>query len=1012
MLDQAFETSRQQNEIALRQLELGTPELSLMQRILSLLLYPQVGLRASSDVLNANTKGQSTLWAYAISGDVPILLLCIRDLAELPIVVELLHAHTYWYSQQVMIDLVILNLRDSSYSQDLQTQLQRLIVRSNSSQLLNQRGGVFVINADQMGQEANSLLQTAARVILDGAKGSIAAQLPPLSTVRNSLPLFIPPLSKLDILEATVPVSRPTDLLFDNGYGGFSADGQEYVIYLTAGQSTPAPWVNVIANERFGFLVSESGASYTWSENSSENRLTPWHNDPVTDTPGEALYLRDEETARVWSPTPLPSRDAEPYLIRHGAGYSLFEHNSQGLKQTTLCFAASDAPVKIIKLRLENTWNRPRRVTVTYYAEWVLGVNRSASQPYILSEYDHNSGALLVHNDYNTEFSGRVAFLAANKAPHGLTADRTEFLGRMGDVSHPAALGRIGLASTVEPGLDPCAAIQLHVDLPINGNEEVFFLLGEGTNREHALHLIQTYQDAAHVEVTRQAVNTFWDETLGAVSVQTPDPAMNILLNRWMLYQALACRIWGRTGFYQSSGAFGFRDQLQDVMALLLAKPSLARNHILEAARHQFEEGDVLHWWHPPSGRGVRTRFSDDLLWLPFVVAYYIQITEDTTILEEQIPFLTGALLKPEEDERYGQYDTSTEIVSLYEHCLRAIKHGSTMGAHGLPLMGTGDWNDGMNRVGMHGRGESVWVGWFLYSVFTKFAPLCEQHGDPSLANSYRQQADQLKTALETSTWDGAWYRRAFYDNGNPLGSAKDIECQIDAIAQSWAVLSEAGDTTHVDQAMSAVAERLVRTEDQLLLLFTPPFDKTPNDPGYIKGYPPGIRENGGQYTHAAIWTVWAFAQLGQGNRAGELFKFLNPISHSDTAEDARKYRVEPYVIAADIYSVAPYIGRGGWTWYTGSASWMYRLGIEALLGLQRKGDRLFINPCIPDNWTDYDMTYRDGETLYNIHIHNPEGVNRGVTQITLDGYVVKDYYIVLAKNSGKHEVHVQLGST
>jgi cyclic beta-1,2-glucan synthetase len=911
----------------------------------------------------------------------------------------------------VSVDLVILNFRDSSYSQELQGQLHRLIARSNSSPWLNRRGGIFVVNADQMQQADRTLIETVARVILDGKRGSLADQLPHISVQRVSLPIFTPSLSIQEPLEATPLLARPTDLQFDNGSGGFSADGKEYVIYLDAGQSTPAPWVNVIANEQFGFLVSETGAGYTWAENSSENRLTPWRNDPVADSPGETLYLRDEETAQVWSPMPLPSRDDQPYLVRHGAGYSQFEHHSQGLKQTTRLFAVADAPVKIIKIRLENTWNRPRRITVTYYAEWVLGVSRSVSQPYIIPEYDPNTGALLAHNRYNTEFGVRVAFLAANKAPHGLTTDRTEFLGRMGDLSHPAALSRIGLASTVEPGLDPCAALQLHVDLPVGGSEEVYFLLGEGSNREHALQLIQAYQDPAQVESEGQAVNQFWDRILGTVSVQTPDPTMDMMLNRWLLYQALSCRIWGRSGFYQSSGAFGFRDQLQDVMALLWAAPDIARDHILLAAQHQFEAGDVLHWWHPPTGRGVRTRCSDDLLWLPFVVAHYVEATGDEAILDERIPFLHGEPLKSGEDERYGQYESTTETYTLYEHCLRAIQRGSTVGAHGLPLMGTGDWNDGMNRVGIHGQGESVWVGWFLYSVFTKFAPLCVQRMDSELARAYVQHAKRLQAALDTESWDGQWYRRAYDDDGMPLGSAQNLECQIDSIAQSWSVLSDGGDLTHALQAMSAVTQRLVRPEDQLLLLFAPPFDETPNDPGYIKGYPPGIRENGGQYTHAALWAVWAFAQLGQGNLAGELFHLLNPISHSDTPEKAAKYKVDPYVVAADVYSVTPHIGRGGWTWYTGSASWMYRLGVEAILGLKRKGNRLHIAPCIPDRWSRYDMTYRDGETIYNIHVHNPHGVNQGVVQIVLDEALITEDYISLRQDGERHEVHVKLGT-
>ena len=1012
VVERAVELARRQNELALHQLELDTPELARMQQVLALLLYPHASLRASADLLSANTQGQPGLWAYAISGDLPILLVRVSEVDELPLVLELLRAHTYWRNQQMSIDLVILNLHDSTYSQELQGQLQRLIARSNSSGWLNRRGGIFIVNADQMKQSDRTLIETAARVILDGQRGSVADQLPNISARRVALPMFTPSLSNGEALEATPALPRPTDLQFDNGCGGFSADGKEYILYLKTDRWTPAPWVNVIANPQFGFLVSESGSGSTWAENSGENRLTPWHNDPVGDPPGEALYLRDEETAHVWSPMPLPSRDAEPYLVRHGAGYSQFDHYSQGLKQTTQLFAAPDDPVKIIQLRLENTWNRPRRVTVTYYAEWVLGVSRSASQPYIVPEYDHASGALLARNAYNTEFGERVAFLAANKAPHGLTTDRAEFLGRMGDLSRPAALSRIGLGSTVEPGLDPCAALQLHVDLPVGGSDEVWFLLGEGSNREQALALVQAYQNPAQVAAAQQAVAEFWDRILGTVSVQTPDPAMNIMLNRWLLYQTLACRIWGRTALYQSSGAFGFRDQLQDVMALVWAAPEIAHDQILRAARHQFEAGDVLHWWHPPTGRGVRTRFSDDLLWLPFVVAQYVEATGDTAILDESVPFLRGDLLKAGEDERYGQYDATAETYPLYEHCLRAIQRGSTAGAHGLPLIGTGDWNDGMNRVGMQGRGESVWLGWFLYSVLKQFAPLCQQREDSELARLFEQQAERLQVALETAGWDGAWYRRAYYDDGTPLGSAQNRECQIDSIAQSWAVLSEAGDPAHTLKAMSAVSERLVRPEDQLVLLFTPPFDKTANDPGYIKGYPPGIRENGGQYTHAALWAVWALAQLGQGNQAGELFNLLNPITHSDTPEKIERYRVDPYVVAADVYSVAPHVGRGGWTWYTGSASWMYRLGIEGLLGLKRQGDRLRIDPCIPDDWLDFDATYRNGETVYHIHVHNPHGVNRGVVQITLDGTIVPEEYVSLLQDGGRHEVYIELGRT
>jgi cyclic beta-1,2-glucan synthetase len=591
-----------------------------------------------------------------------------------------------------------------------------------------------------------------------------------------------------------------------------------------------------------------------------------------------------------------------------------------------------------------------------------------------------------------------------------MTADRTEFFGRMGNQARPAALRRIGLAGTARAGVDPCAALMLHVDLQPGEAEEIYFLLGQGADREEAVRLVRQYQDPAQVAAAWGAGQHVWDEFLGTVTVETPEPAMDLLLNRWLLYQTLACRIWGRTAFYQSSGAYGFRDQLQDVMALLLAAPDMARQHLLRSAHRQFEAGDVLHWWHPPSGRGVRTRFSDDLLWLPFVTAEYVQATGDRAVLEEKVPFLRAPLLEPKEDERYGLYPETKETYTLWEHCRRAMEKGATSGPHNLPLMGGGDWNDGMNRVGIEGRGESIWLGWFLYDTFQRFANLCEQRGNAEQAAWCRNKAADLQSALEMNAWDGDWYLRAYYDDGTPLGSAASRECQIDSIAQSWAVLSGAGNPGRAPFAMQAVSERLIRREDGMILLFTPPFDKTPRDPGYIKGYLPGIRENGGQYTHAALWTVWAFARMGQGDTAEELFRLLNPIYHSDSPEKAAQYRVEPYVVAADVYSVAPHVGRGGWTWYTGSSGWMYRLGLEAILGLRREAGFLVIDPCIPRKWPTYILHYRDGETRYEIRVENPDGVNRGVKQVLLDGETLPDGKISLKPDGGQHKVIVTLG--
>ena len=631
------------------------------------------------------------------------------------------------------------------------------------------------------------------------------------------------------------------------------------------------------------------------------------------------------------------------------------------------------------------------------------------TQQYIVSAYDESTHALLARNAYSAEFGGAVAFVAASRPPHGLTANRAEFLGRFGTLQRPAALQRIGLAGSVEAGSDPCAAFQVHLDLAEGGSEEIVFILGQGADHATAQALVQRFQDPTQVQQAWQATLQTWDDILGAVQVQTPDPAMNLLLNRWLLYQTLSCRLWGRAALYQSSGAFGFRDQLQDVMALLHTRPDLARAQILEAARHQFEAGDVLHWWHPPTGRGVRTRISDDLLWLPFVTAHYISTTGDIAILEEPVPFLQGAPLRAEEEERYAYYSPTAESVTLYEHCRRALTRGHTQGRHGLPLMGGGDWNDGMNHVGIGGQGESVWLGWFLLTTLNHFAEICDRLGHSEPAQLYRQQADALGQALATHAWDGAWYRRAWYDDGTPLGSGQNQECQIDAIAQAWAVLSGAGEPHRVQQAMRSVLERLVNRDERLMLLLTPPFDQTRHDPGYIKGYLPGIRENGGQYTHAALWIIWAFAHLGEGDLAADLFRLINPIWRSETATLADRYKVEPYVISADVYGVAPHTGRGGWTWYTGSAGWMYRLGIEALLGVQRQGTTLRLTPCLPRAWTQVSLTYRYGATTYHICIDNPHGMLQGVKRITLDGTALPDDIIPLQDDSGHHQVMVYL---
>jgi cyclic beta-1,2-glucan synthetase len=993
----------------------STQVLQSTLQVLSALLYPFKELRVLPETIAANRLGQPGLWRFGISGDYPILLVELGDPRQVELVREALQVHKFLRSRRFMVDLVILNGQQTDYGAELNGMLYRLVNQINSEQWFNQRGGIFIVYADQMNAEERTLLRTAARVLLTGERGALAGQLPGYSIPVHHLPDLTPTRrgEELDPGETDAGCLAPSGpRQFDNGYGGFSTDGSEYGIELSSGQATPAPWANIIGYPHFGFMVTEAGSQSTWAGNSGENRLTPWSNDPVCDPSGEVLYLRDEETGVVWTPTPFPAGAGQPYRVIHGAGYTRFEHHSHGLRQTLTLFASPEDPVKIIHLKVENTWTHNRRITATQYVEWVLGTSHAASMPYIIPEYDASHECLLATNPYNTEFGKRTAFLAASKAIHGLTADRIEFLGRGGTLAFPAALHRIGLETRITPGEDPCAVLQLHLDLLPGGSEEIYFVMGQGSDKEQALALSEKYHNPAYVGAAWERTRAFWDRLLGAVQVHTPAPATNLILNRWLLYQALSCRVWGRTAFYQSSGAFGFRDQLQDVLAVLAIDPTITRAQLLNAAQHQFEEGDVMHWWHPPSERGVRTRFADDLLWLPYVTALYVEVSGDSGLLAEKIPFVTAPPLNPGENERYSGYPQTSESYSLMEHCRRAIQKGATLGPHGLPLMGSGDWNDGMNRVGEGGRGESVWLGWFLCDVLQRFAGLCEQQGDLETATRYRAQAQGYATAIEQFAWDGAWYRRAYYDDGSPLGSIQEAECQIDSIAQSWAVLSGAGDPQRSRQAMQSVLERLVDSEDRLVKLFTPPFDTTPHDPGYIKGYLPGTRENGGQYTHAATWTAWAFSRLGDGKQLGALFDLLNPIYQADTPAKAAVYRVEPYVICADIYSVPPYLRRGGWTWYTGSAAWMYRLGLEAMLGFRKLGNTLRIAPVIPPEWDGFEITYRFGEAVYQIAVKNPEHVAQGVCEVLLDGKVVADGAIPLSAAGGEHRVSVRMGES
>jgi cyclic beta-1,2-glucan synthetase len=799
------------------------------------------------------------------------------------------------------------------------------------------------------------------------------------------------------------------DLALFNGLGGFTRDGREYITILGPDQSTPAPWVNVIANPQFGTVVSENGSVYTWAENSHEFRLTPWSNDPVSDTSGEAIYIRDEESGRFWSGSPLPARGRNPYIVRHGFGYSIFEYAEDGIVTELCLFVATDAPVKFARLKIANRGGRPRQLSVTGYWEWVLGDLRNKTLMHVVTELDPISGALFTRNAYSPEFADRIVFVDSSETVRTVTADRTEFLGRNGTPADPAALGRMRLSGRVGAGLDPCAAMQVAVGLENGQEREIIFILGTARGQEEARQLIHRFRGAARAQQALEGVWNYWNRSLGAIYCETPDAAVNFLANGWLLYQVLACRMWARTGFYQSAGAFGFRDQLQDAMAIVHAEPGLLREHLLRAAGRQFREGDVQHWWHSPAGRGVRTHVSDDYLWLPYATCRYVITTGDTGVLDERVPFLNGRPVRPEEDAYYDLPRISDDIGTLYEHCVRAVDYGLRFGAHGLPLMGGGDWNDGMNLVGTGGKGESVWLAFFLYDVLIQFAELARGRNDVAAADRYTIEAGRLRGNIEEHAWDGEWYRRAYFDDGTPLGSASNPECQIDSLAQSWAVLSGAGTRERSLMAMESLDRLLVRRDAQQIQLLEPPFDKSALNPGYIKGYVPGVRENGGQYTHAAVWTVMAFAALGDCKRAWELFALINPLNHAATPEALPTYRVEPYVVAADVYAVPPHTGRGGWTWYTGSAGWMYRLITESLLGLRLDVNRLRFAPCLSVGWSSFKIHYRYRETFYHITIRNG-GSGLAVKQVVVDGGVQADMSVALLDDRRHHNVEVNVG--
>jgi cyclic beta-1,2-glucan synthetase len=1011
--ERVFGLSWTHNQVLLQRLDASEADTQLYERLVSNVLYANPAMRAPSSVIARNRRGQSGLWAYSISGDLPIVLVRIADRANLRLVRQMVQAHAYWQGKGVAADLFIWNEDPSGYRQVLHEEILGVIDALREGDELDKPGGIFLRRSEQLSEEDKVLVQTAARLIVSDADGSLADQMnrrPPVRVAAPPLRVGRKPAAAAVAAGRDAGIARPDGLTGWNGSGGFTNDGREYIIVTSAEARTPAPWVNVLANPYFGTVVSESGGAYTWCENAHTYRLTPWHGDPVGDPSGEAFYLRDEEDGEFWSPTPLPAGGAGPYTTRHGFGYSAFEHVERGVASQLQTFVATDAPLKFMVFKLKNQSGRPRRLSLTGLFELVLGEHCALNAPHVVTEVDPVCNAVFARNAYSSDFASRVAFLDCSDEHRSISGDRCEVIGRNRSLAGPACMERAHLSGRVGAGLDPCLAMQANLLLADGEEREIVFTFGSGRDLADARTLVQRFHGTRAARTALEAVWEYWNRTLGAVHVQTPDPSVDFLANGWLLYQVVSARLWGRSGYYQSGGAFGFRDQLQDAMALVHAEPALLRQQIVRAASRQFREGDVQHWWHPPIGRGVRTRISDDYLFLPHAVCRYVETIGDTGVLLENVPFLEGRRVRTDEDSYYDLPTRSEESATVYDHCVRAIDNALQFGEHGLPLMGTGDWNDGMNLVGHGGKGESVWLAFFLYDVLVHFAALARASGDDAVADRYVGAAEVLRANIEAHGWDGAWYRRAYFDDGRPLGSAASDECQIDSLPQSWAVLSGAGDPARSRQGMDAVDQRLVRRDLGVIQLFDPPFDTSTLEPGYVKGYVPGVRENGGQYTHAAVWAVMAFARAGDVERAWELFRLINPVRHGDDPARLATYKVEPYVAAADVYTTPQHAGRGGWTWYTGSAAWMYRLIVESLLGIRLEVDRLRVEPLMPTAWQAFDVHYRHHNTVYHIHVTNLGGGGREVRRVVCDGVEQEDRAIPLRDDGAEHYAEVDVG--
>lgn len=1004
-IKRVFEISKIRVEEETRYLGIKGKEIEKYQKILSFMLFQNPTKKLYINRLSNRKYNQADLWKYGISGDLPILLLKIKDVNDIYVVEDLLKAYEYFRTKNILIDLVILNEEENIYEKYVKEGIERKIQNRQLAYMQNVKGGIFIINSKEIQDEG--ILEFKANLVIDAHEGNIATVLKYMEKDYIESIKNIGNIETQEIEEQIETAGKnfvTDELKYYNEYGGFTADGREYVIRINKEHKLPTTWSHIIANQSFGTIVTENIGGFTWSRNSRLNRLSSWNNNPVIDVPSEAIYLKDMKNGKEWSLGALPMPDDKDYYIKYGFGYANYEHVSDNILQSVDIFVPVEDKVKINIIRLKNVLPDKRKLKLIYYIKPILGEDEMKTMGNI--SLKHEGNILIAENIYAEDLVKNLSFVSSSEKIKSFTGNKKSFIGS-GSLANPEALNKISLNGENSLGQTPCIAMELEIELEEFESKEIVLLFGEGTDKTEIQEYIQKYSEPEKAQKALQEVKQFWFDKLNTVQVKTPIESINIMLNGWAAYQTIACRLWARSGYYQSGGAFGFRDQLQDTLGVKFIDIELMKKQIIKHAEHQFIEGDVEHWWHDESGKGIRTRFSDDLLWLVYLTEEYIEFTGDYSILDEEIAYIEGPCLEKGTDECYDTHPSTTQKETLYMHCIRAIEKATNLGNHNLPKIGSGDWNDGFSTVGNKGIGESVWLAFFLYDILQRFIPICEDKEDEERIPKYKGTMETLKQAVNEQAWDGRWYKRAYTDEGKAIGSMENEEARIDSIAQSWSVISDAGEKEKQQIAMEEAENQLIDKENAIIKLLDPPFEKSDLNPGYIKSYLPGVRENGGQYTHAALWLVWAMAILKQGNKAVEYYKYITPIEHARTREIANKYKVEPYVIVADMYGAQNLIGRGGWTWYTGSSSWYIKVGLENILGLQIKNDTLTIKPCIDSNWKEYSIRYRYKTSIYNIKIKNPNGKQSGVTTFKHNGQEIAKQQIKLIDNGAINEIEV-----